>query len=529
MEIQKILQGSNIKEIRAVFSFNDKDKHELVIFKFNLWARYFFHQYFKSPDAPFHTDIDTNNLKAYRGELTTFVDIAFRGAAKTARTKLFLAFCILNDLEHTKKYIKVLAADLTNSKQIVTDVYNMLILHRVGVMYPEVFQKTDLKREETMGSFTTSNGIKVIADTIGTEQRGAIQEDSRPDLIWFEDFENRTTLRSAVKTISIWANMEEARTGLAKGGSSIYTCNYVSEQGNVHKLVTRETYNKVVLIIPIITDEGELTWAKRYSKEDVEQMKQDDEDFEGERLCKPSASKDILFDRETLDNMKVLQPIREIAGLKIFKEFDPSHRYASGHDVAGGVGLDSSTSVFIDFEQLPAQVVATFNNNMIRPEVFGDEIQRQSSYFGFCLVAPEKNNHGHATIARLRQLEADIFITPKKATTILSTPAKEYGWHTNAMTKPRMLFALSKAIEDGHLMLNDEDLIQDIKGYTRNDLIENENDPRLTTRHFDLLIACAIAWQMKDFATYHRPKGLTEMEIYELQQERNFGGTNLSR
>ena len=30
--------------------------------------------------------------------------------------------------------------------------------------------------------------------------------------------------------------------------------------------------------------------------------------------------------------------------------------------------------------------------------------------------------------------------------------------------------------------------------------MEKAVDPRLTTRHFDLLIACAIAWQMKDFA-----------------------------
>ena len=65
-------------------------------------------------------------------------------------------------------------------------------------MYPEIFQKTNKKREETMASFTTTTGIKVVADP-GTDQRGAIQEESRPDFIWFEDFENRTTLRSAKK------------------------------------------------------------------------------------------------------------------------------------------------------------------------------------------------------------------------------------------------------------------------------------------------------------------------------------------
>lgn len=529
MTIQEIINSNDPKLIRALFSFDSTDSNDKVLVKYNLWARYFFPQYFKSKDAGFHKDIDLHNLKAYRGEINSFVDIAFRGAAKTARTKLFIGFAILNDTDHARRYIKVLSADGTNSRQITTDIYNMLVYKRVADLYPEVFTKTDLKREETMGSFTTTTGIKVVADTVGTDQRGAIQEDARPDLIWYEDFENRTTLRSAVKTIAIWANMEEARTGLAKGGSCIYTCNYISEQGNVHTLVTKETSKKTVLIIPVISDDGVLTWPDRYSLLDVEQMKQDDDDFEGERLCKPSASKDVFFDRESLDNQKVLQPIKIQNGFKLFKEFDPSHRYASGHDVAGGVGLDSSTSVFIDFEQFPAQVVGTFHNNLIRPDVFGDEIHRQSEVFGYCLVAPEKNNHGHTTIARLRQLEADIFITPKKDTIILASTAKEYGWHTNAMTKPKMLFALSKAIQNGHLALNDEELISELKSYTRNDLIDKEEDPRLTTRHFDLLIALAIAWQMKDYATYHKPKGMTDMEIYELQQQRNFGNTNLSR
>lgn len=67
-----------------------------------------------------------------------------------------------------------------------------------------------------------------------------------------------------------------------------------------------------------------------------------------------------------------------------------------------------------------------------------------------------------------------------------------------------MLFALAKAVEDGLIELNDQDLINECRSYTRNDLIDNENDPRLTTRHFDLLVACCIAWQMKDHATAKR-------------------------
>lgn len=498
--LKDILNNGTPAEQKELFSFTVSEEKERIELKFNLWARKFFIKYFTSKDAPFHKEIDISNIEAYKGDLITFVDAAFRGASKTARTKLFIAFCICNDKNHFRKYIKVLSADGSNSKQIVTDIYNMLVNPQIRKLYPELFEKTNTKREKTMSSFTTATGVKLIADTVGTDQRGSIQDEARTDLIWFEDFENRTTLRSAKKTKAIWENMEEARTGLAINGSSIYTCNYISEQGNVHTLITKETTKKKVLIIPILKN-GESTWPDRYSKEDIEQMKQDDDDFEGERLCQPSASKDILFDRETLDKMEVRQPIKEIAGFKIYKGYNPSHRYGSGHDVAGGVGLDSSTSVFINFDVIPAQVVGVFANNTIKPDVFGDEVSRESNIFGGCIAGIEKNNHGHATIARARQLEVNQYQTQDKDTKIKENPkATEYGWHTNALTKPKMLFAFAKAVEDGLIALNDKNLIQECKSYTRNDLMDDENDPRLTTRHFDLLIAACIAWQMKDFA-----------------------------
>lgn len=427
-----------------------------------------------------------------------------------------MAFVISSDTDHSRRYMRVLSADTTNSTQITTDTYNMLVNPRVVELYPEVFEKTSAKREETMSSFTTTTGIKFFSGTVGMSQRGALQEEARPDLVWFEDFENRTTLRSVKKTRAIWENMEEARTGLAKNGSCIYTCNYISEMGNVHTLVTKEGPKNKVLIVPIMS-QGVSTWPARYTLADIEQMKADDDDFEGERMCKPSASRDIIFDRETVEALIPKEPIRTVAGFKIFKEFDPSHRYGSGHDVAGGVGLDSSTSVFIDFDTLPARTVGTFQNNIIKPEVFGDEINRETDYFGRPVTGIEKNNHGHATIARARQLEVNLFKTPPKETKVDQSPAPtEYGWQTNALTKPKMIFALVKAVNDGLYDPADPALISEIKNYTRNDLIDDEKDPRMTTRHFDLLVAAAIAWQMKDYAVVSKPKNVLNDYLEEV-------------
>lgn len=521
-EIEKILNSDNPVDVKSLFAFSTEES-ELVVLKFNLWTRKFFAKYFSSDDARFHNEIDSFNLKAYRGEISTFTDIAFRGAAKTARTKLFIAFCICNDIKHSRKYIKVLSEDGLNSKQIVTDIYNMLMEPSVKALYPEVFRKTVSKREETMSAFTTSTMIKITSGTVGTDQRGAIQEESRPDLIWFEDFENRKTLRSAVKTKSIWDNMEEARTGLAKGGSCIYTCNYISERGNVHTLVTHKSDRNIVMIVPIIKN-GIPTW-NRYTIEDINQMRIDDDDFEGERLCEPSASKDVVFDRASILAMPKLDVLKEVNGFRMYRLYDPSHRYASAHDVSGGVGLDSSTSVFMDFSMIPAQVVATYDNDSIKPDIFGDEIKNEAERYGECLVAPEKNNYGHATIGRLKQIypKRKIFKTLAKQTKI-ETPTEptEYGWHTNALTKPKMIFDFSKAVADGLIALNCPRLIAEVSAYTRNDLMDADEDVRLTTRHFDLLIAAAICWQMKTFADASEREKKIRDEIQNTLNNKDF-------
>lgn len=500
-KLQEILNKGKIKDKLSLFYFDTSMSNEVILLKLNLWSRYFFPQYFSSEDAPFHQEMNTYNIQIYKGELDSFINIAFRGAGKDVKTQLFIAYAILNDTGVFRKYYKVLSDDATNSVQSVTDIYNMLVNPKVTEYYPNTFEKTVFKREERKDAFTTSKGIKVIADIVGTSQRGEKQEEARPDFIWANDFETRKTLRSAVITRSIWDNMEEARTGLEKGGSIVYTCNYISEVGNVHRLVTeKQSKRKKVFIVPII-QEGKPTW-NRYSLDNIEEMRKTDEDFEGERLCKPSASKDMYFDRTALDKMPVRQPIKDIAGFKIFKEYNHAHRYAGGHDVAGGVQLDSSTSTFIDFDTIPAQVVATFASNTILPEAFGDEIYSQANRYGGCLIAPE-NNKFDQTILKAKQLGANLFMTPHRAIKAGFTVPSTYGWSTNSLTKSQMLSDLREAIESGLIELNDQDLINEAKSYTRNDLIDTSPDIRLTTRHFDLITSCAIAWQMRHQA---RPK-----------------------
>jgi hypothetical protein len=294
--------------------------------------------------------------------------------------------------------------------------------------------------------------------------------------------------------------MEEARTGLSVGGSCIYCCNYISEAGNVHQLVTTPADKKKILIVPIVKDNIP-AWPDRYTLPMIEEMRKVDKDFEGERLCSPSAGKSVFFDRLKIEKQIPIEPVEINNGFKIFKRYTPAGKYASGHDIGGGLGLDSSTSVFIDFSCFPAQVVATYVNNTIKPDIFAYEIERQSKLYNYCLVAPERNNNcGGTTIAILKQLDkVNIYKTEPKDSRIMVNAPCEYGWNTNSATKTKMLDALADAIYKEILVLSDIDLINELKYYTRDDVMDKEADPRLSTRHFDLLIGCAIAWQMKEY------------------------------
>lgn len=466
-------------------------------------------------DAPFHDDIDLRAARCYLGIDKYLIDAGFRGSAKTARKKLFRAFVIANDSMHARKYFKIESQDLANAKQIVTDIFNIFVDPMVKYFYPEIFRKTEEKRSETMVEFDTATGVKVRAMQVGVAQRGSLQENIRPDDIWFDDFETKEVLRSAIKIKTIWDNMEEARDGLSLLGSATYTCNYLSERGNVHKLVQK--YPAAVVLTPIkgriehgVHIDGPPTWPSKYSPALVEEILASAEDPAGEYLCVPASGEGIFFERDALNKQVIKKVIKDIAGFKLYHEYDPSHRYGGGADVAGGVKLDSSASVFIDFTQLPARVVATFHSNTIKPDVFGEELEHQCRVFGRPIIAPE-NNKFDACIGRLKQIYDNVFFEPEDETRAGIAPrVKYYGWNTNSMTKGTMLSALKKAVSDGHLELSDPDLIQECKSYTRDDLMDKDSDPRMVTHHFDLLIACAIAYQMK-----HHAEAMTVEDAYE--------------
>lgn len=512
---------------------------------FSLW---YFTEYFSYKIAPFHWDFYEDCQKLSDGGLKEAAWIAFRESAKTSIAKIFVTWCVLYK---KKKYINYDSYDKSNSEAALFDIAvslqtNKKILGDFGQLYYPSKQKTlglDLKEAKIkrISNFITENKVKVEAFSTQEPIRGRIYQNQRPDLVIFDDIESARTKDSYPLIIKIREHIDECRAGIPEEGAILYLGNYITEDGVIAYVmdILKDRENAVVRNIPVIVD-GKSTWEDKYALTDQEAVSRNqgreankrvvslegkrrdlgDSVFETELMNNPAKAGDNIFDRAVIDLKKknCFEPKNVSAGFKTWFDYVPTHRYGIGADTAEGIGRDSCASVVIDFSTIPNRVVGTYESAVIPPDMFGHELVREGKLFGTCIIGAEYNNTGYATVSVLGENypESKLFhhTTRDKLT---NEETKKMGWHTNSSTKPSAIYELKSAVEDGNLEIYDLDLLNELSYYQLRDL-KSHKKPGMT-RHFDLLIACAISWQMRNQAVPDANPQI-ERQIYEVRQER---------
>lgn len=202
---------------------------------------------------------------------------------------------------------------------------------------------------------------------------------------------------------------------------------------------------------------------------------------------------DKLFNIEKLGLQEIVEPFKSDSSFRYLKPYVKGHYYAIGVDVAEGIGQDSSTMVVWDFSTLRPEIVATYANNMIEPDILAFDIEIMANAYQQPLVAVECNNHGHTTIAKLREIYPDRCIYKYDTT---NTQKPRFGWKTDLVTKPRMFFDLNTAVNDQLVALNSRQVLSEARRYDKNDLRVVKYKDDENTAHFDLLTAACIGFQM---------------------------------
>lgn len=208
-----------------------------------------------------------------------------------------------------------------------------------------------------------------------------------------------------------------------------------------------------------------------------------------------------LFDSLALEKQLsyTLEPIRVQNNWRFYEEPKSNHQYIVAADPAEGVGGDHSAIVIMDFTPIKPKVVATFADNLIPPDLLAYEVATQAKFYNYALAMVERNNTGFATLTQLKQIYDPRYIYKEEKEDKEDTQQTDrLGWHTNMVTKPKMFYELSTAINENMIELVSKTLIHEARIYDRNELQKTSTDPD-TTHHFDLLTALAICFQGRNF------------------------------
>jgi len=208
-----------------------------------------------------------------------------------------------------------------------------------------------------------------------------------------------------------------------------------------------------------------------------------------------------LFDVEKVNKLHkyIKKPIDQIGSWTIYENKQAGHDYVLSVDPAGGDGKHHSAMVIIDFTPLRPKIVATYQNNRIKPDILSHEAVSMAKLYNNPLIAVERNNHGFSTITNLKDIyPPELIYKQVNEEYEEDKETEKLGWYTSKGNKPAMMYALVRAVNDDHINIPDETIHHEMRSYNRDDLstIVYKNDNM--TAHSDLLMALAIGWQMRE-------------------------------
>jgi hypothetical protein len=211
------------------------------------------------------------------------------------------------------------------------------------------------------------------------------------------------------------------------------------------------------------------------------------------------------FKASVLDDMakSITAPLREqeityqgkrFAPALIYEAPQAGQEYAVFGDVAEGVAGDGSSAHVLNART--GATAAVWWSNTIPPGDFGMVLAMLGWMYHTAIVAPERNNHGHATLA--------VLTTVCRYPRVYVHTDGRLGWSTDPSTRPVMWEDLGLAIRDGSARTPDAATLGECKTL----ITDEDGKPRARGKKAankdscrdDRYVSWAGAWQLRGFA-----------------------------
>lgn len=277
--------------------------------------------------------------------------------------------------------------------------------------------------------------------------------------------------------LAFWDNADEACTGLFEA----------ADQGTIDIDSTPCGLGGLFHRLYVTAQSGESRWtAHKYDWSWV--YSQEWADAKLRELGAPKFAEEY-----GCDFLQSGRPVFETEYLLVSSEHAPptsSGRYVIGADPAEGLaGGDFSSAVVLERET--GREVAALHG-LWPPDVFASKLAELGKTYNEALIGVERNNHGHAVILQLRNLDYPN-VYRHRDYDATGKAALKAGWPTTSKTKPIMIDDLEKALRLGEVHVASPETLEEMRVYQYEDS-GSTNAPE--GYHDDRVMSLAIAWQL---------------------------------
>jgi hypothetical protein len=195
--------------------------------------------------------------------------------------------------------------------------------------------------------------------------------------------------------------------------------------------------------------------------------------------------------------------IRDMEGIAVFKEMDPTDEYQMGIDPSEGIN-DSSPIVVVS--KTTQEVVAVWHGK-IPADQLAHKIAQIGRIYRNAQAILEINSVGVATLAKLRDLNYPNIYKREVFDSVSKKKMEKYGWKTTHANKVLLLDNFMTKLREGKVKVNDDRIISEMKTFVWTDEAKKSGLGASGNFHDDLVIATALAlWGLKgDFVASADP------------------------
>lgn len=228
-----------------------------------LWFKYYFPQYCYAEPADFHkaaTKRIIENAEWYEVRQWS------RELAKSVRSMMEVLFLMLTG---KKKFLMLISNSYDNAERLITPYKlnlenNQRIIHDYGVQ--------ELPGNWEAGEFKTRKGCAFRALGAGQSPRGARNEETRPDIILFDDIDTDEDCRNADTIQKKWEWIENAAIGTRSVSMPLLVI-FLGNKIATDCCVTRAAeYADHVEMINIRNEDGASSWPQKNTEEHIDRV-----------------------------------------------------------------------------------------------------------------------------------------------------------------------------------------------------------------------------------------------------------------